>query len=65
MVCGLLQHVLAEYLLFRNSKDNMHSDMACDNPVSAAEVQLAFHKPCHSIHSGKHCGIALHVAGEV
>ena len=43
----------------------MHSGTARDNPVSAAEVQLAFHKSCHSTHSGKHCGIALHVAGEV
>ena len=43
----------------------MHSGMAHDNPVSAVEVQLAFHKPCHSIHSGKHYGIALHVAGEL
>ena len=65
MVCGFLQHVLAEYLLFRNSKDNTHSGMAGDKPASAAEVQLAFHKPCHSIHSGKHYGIALRVAGEL
>ena len=43
----------------------MHSDMACDKPASAAEVQLAFHMPCHSIHSGKHYGIALHVPGEL
>ena len=65
MVCGLLQHVLVEQLLRQNSKDSMHSGMARDKPVSAVEVQLAFHKPCHSIHSGKHYGIALHVAGEL
>ena len=41
----------------------MHSGMARDNPASAVEVQLAFHKPCHSIHSGKHYGIVLCVAG--
>ena len=43
----------------------MHSGMACDKPASAAEVQLVFHKLCHSIHSDKHRGIAQHVAGEL
>ena len=64
MVCGLLRHVVAEQLLYQNSEDSMHSGMVCDNPVCDAQVQLAFRKLCHSIHSGMHYGTALHVVGE-
>ena len=64
MVCGILQHVPEEQLLCQNSGDSTHSDRACDNLANGALVHLFFHKQCHSIHSGTHCGIALHVAGE-
>ena len=41
----------------------MHIGVVYEIPVCAAQVQLVTRKCWHTIHSSRHCGTAVHVAG--